>query len=100
MTEMTQYVHDYDLPRLQHAITVSCFLEGKAYDFYVSSVSKHPGHWTLKDLFLELFNACFPLDFCMRQRAQFNRCRQGDWSVRDFVYDLETLANTAGIWSE
>ncbi|KZT71104.1 hypothetical protein DAEQUDRAFT_779271, partial [Daedalea quercina L-15889] len=100
MTEMTQYIQDYDVPPEREASVVSRFLTGKAWVFYTSTVSKQPWKWSLKQLFEDLFNACFSLSHRMKSRDKFDKCRQGSRSVRDFVYELETLANTAGVWSE
>lgn len=62
MTEMTQYLEDYDVPRSRHAITVAHFLKDKAWTYYVSSMSRRPREWSLKRLFKGLFNVCFPLN--------------------------------------
>lgn len=63
MTEVTEYVRGYELEQKRHAITVSHFL----------------------------FNYCFPIDFRMKMRAKFNRCKQSDRTVRDFAHECFKL---------
>jgi hypothetical protein len=48
--------------------------------------------WTLKSVYEALFNYCFPPDFKLQLREQLTSVAQGKNDVRDFQWDLETLA--------
>ncbi|KAL7284496.1 hypothetical protein ACG7TL_001787 [Trametes sanguinea] len=89
--EMTAYIDGYQLPASRHAITISWFLTGKAYEFYLNTVSDRPRDWTLRGILIELFNYCFPIDFRQRMREKLARASQGNRSVREYVHELKGL---------
>jgi polyphosphate kinase 2 (PPK2 family) len=72
------------------------FLTGKAHDFYIRSVSHAPRKWRINAFFRALFNDCFPPNFLSIQCARWERCTQGNKTVRDFVYDIEEFENLLG----
>jgi len=83
-----------------HASTISNFLTGKAYTFWVNTVSNNPLEWTLEELFKELFNYCFPVDYRLQMREKLRNSYQGNRSVRDYVHELENLFLLVGFVSE
>ena len=45
---------------------------------------------------LGLFDYCFPVNFLGIQRKNSNQCRQGNRTVREFVYELNKLSMMVG----
>ncbi|OBZ62662.1 Retrovirus-related Pol polyprotein from transposon 17.6 [Grifola frondosa] len=89
--EATAYVDGYRIkPELQ-ASSISYFLNGKAYEFYINTVSENPRTWTLCKMFIELFNYCFPVNFRQRMQEKLDAAHQGKRTVREFVYELKGL---------
>ena len=82
------------------ASTVSRFLKDKAYDYYATTIARNPARWSLKDVFMGLFDYCFPLNFRLLQKKKLKHLRQGDRSIREYMYELEDLLMMAGIFSE
>lgn len=68
VTEATAYVHDGQVPRKHRVMKISEYLNGKAYQFYLSTVADSPFDWRLKQFFTELYNYCFPLTYQLDQR--------------------------------
>ncbi|KAI0629886.1 hypothetical protein C8Q77DRAFT_1220067 [Trametes polyzona] len=54
--EMMAYIDGYQLCPQRHTMTVFWFLSGKAYEFYLNTVSAQPHNWTLQHLLIEWFN--------------------------------------------
>ncbi|KAJ2966281.1 hypothetical protein NUW54_g13855 [Trametes sanguinea] len=81
--EMTAYIDGYQLPAERHALTISWFLKGKAYQFYLNTVSDSPRDWDLRRVMVGLYDYCFPLDHRQRMREKLSRTTQGNRSVRD-----------------
>ncbi|OCH83770.1 hypothetical protein OBBRIDRAFT_697230, partial [Obba rivulosa] len=100
MQQITDYLDGYDIHPSRQAVTVSNFLTDKAYEFYVVMVSRNPRVWTLRQLFIELFNYCFPVDFRMKMRQKLRKCYQKDKSVLEFIHELESLFMMAGVLFE
>ncbi|KAG6886500.1 hypothetical protein C0992_003704 [Termitomyces sp. T32_za158] len=69
---------------------------GKAYTFYTQRVSLNPEKWSLQKFFTELFNYCFPIDFCNQQCTKLHNFVQGNKSVREYVADLDELFTIVG----
>ncbi|PCH39191.1 hypothetical protein WOLCODRAFT_158730 [Wolfiporia cocos MD-104 SS10] len=76
MREMSEYIRGYKLKVSRHASTISHFLTGTAYEFFVNTVSKNARRWDMKAVFIELFNYCFPVDFRMRMREKLRKSYQ------------------------
>ncbi|KIO04012.1 hypothetical protein M404DRAFT_75386, partial [Pisolithus tinctorius Marx 270] len=72
----------------------------KAYEFYVREVSGDPYKWRLSDFFTELFNYCFPINFCLQQREKLQACYQNSKTVKNYVYELNELWNMIGEMDE
>lgn len=68
------------------------FMSGKASRFFMKHVATCQAAWTLKSLYEALFDYCFPEDFKESLRTRLLGARQGQRRVRDFVRDLEALA--------
>ncbi|KAI0922311.1 hypothetical protein AcV7_005875 [Taiwanofungus camphoratus] len=100
MREMAEYLDGYRVKASRQATTVSHFLTGTAYEFFVTSVSAEPAAWDLQKLFIELFNYCFPVDFRMKMRERLRRCYQREKTVREYIHELENLFLMAGVWSD
>jgi len=94
ITEGTVYVRDGHIPAKKHVFILSHYLTGRAHEFYTREVAGDPYQWRLPKFFKELFNYCFPIDFCMKQQRKLLKCYQNDRGVRDFLYDLNELWNT------
>ncbi|KAI0354118.1 hypothetical protein OH77DRAFT_1426529 [Trametes cingulata] len=69
LRQMSEYIAGYKVERSMHASTVSNFLTGNAYRFFVTTVSGSARKWNLRELFVELFNYCFPVDYRMSLKA-------------------------------
>ena len=76
------------------------FLSGRAYTFYTHEVSMHPKEWMLDKFFTQLFNYCFPVDFCNKQQKCLEQCQQGNYSVCDYIVDLTELFTIVGFYSK
>jgi hypothetical protein len=59
------------------------YLTGKAHEFYIREVAGDPYSWGLQEFFLELFNSCFPIDFCTKQHHKLGECLQWGRTVRN-----------------
>ncbi|KAJ3008448.1 hypothetical protein NUW54_g3152 [Trametes sanguinea] len=101
MRQTTEYLSAFDVEPGMLASHVSNFLKGNAYNFWVTTVeSKNPRKWSLKRLFVELFNYCFPPDYRLQMRERLRRSSQRERSVREYVHELESLFLTVGLVSE
>ncbi|PPQ76953.1 hypothetical protein CVT24_009215, partial [Panaeolus cyanescens] len=79
---------------------ISPFLEGKAYNFYLSHASASPESWTLSDFMDALFNHCFPPTFKSTLRNELKWENQGKRKVLEFVRDITVKLDTVGIEDE
>ncbi|KAI0328362.1 hypothetical protein GY45DRAFT_1355158 [Cubamyces sp. BRFM 1775] len=93
MRQMTEYIAGYQLARDMHASTVSNFLTGNAYRFFVTTVSNNPHKWRLRELFIELFNYCFPVDYRLQMHDRLRK-------LREYVHELESLFLMVGFVSD
>ena len=100
MRQMTEYLSAFEVEQGMIASHVSNFLTGDAYNFWVTTVSKAPRKWTLKQLFVELFNYCFPVDYRLRKLEELKHSRQRDKTVRQYVHELESLFLMVGFVSD
>ncbi|KAG5349855.1 hypothetical protein C0989_001595 [Termitomyces sp. Mn162] len=81
MTHCTSYVKYGLVQREQQVLVVSEFLTGRAWTFYSREASRAPEEWTLEQFFKELFNDCFPINYCNKQRNKLQHLRQGKMTV-------------------
>lgn len=83
MRQTVEYLTAFDVEPTMLASHVSNFLKGNAYNFWVTTVeSKAPRGWSLRKLFIELFNYCFPVDYRLQMREKLRSSEQGNRSVR------------------
>lgn len=73
MRQMTEYLSAFDIEPEMLASHVSNFLKGDAYNFWVTTVSKAPRKWTLRRLFVEMFNYCFPVNYRLQMQEKLRR---------------------------
>jgi hypothetical protein len=72
----------------RRVLTLSHFLEGKAYDFCMQKVAINEREWPLPRFFKELFNYCFPIDYQMQTRRKLARCLQGERTITEYSHEL------------
>ncbi|KAI0069500.1 hypothetical protein K474DRAFT_1610351, partial [Panus rudis PR-1116 ss-1] len=68
------------------------FMTGKPRSFFMKHVATHQKEWNTKLLYEALFDYCFPEDFKSELRDNLMSAKQDKQRVRDFVRDLENLA--------
>lgn len=76
---------------------VSYYLDGCALDFYNQVVSADEVTWGLEKFFVELFEFCFPTDFCNKQRKRLDRCFQGAKDIAGHFAEWSEIFNTIGL---
>ncbi|KAI0370441.1 hypothetical protein BV20DRAFT_1052472 [Pilatotrama ljubarskyi] len=59
-----------------------------------------PREWSLRDILVEVFNYCFPVDFRQRMRLHLKRVMQGSRPVHEFVHELQELFLMVGYLTE
>ena len=96
VTEATHYLDDGRVPERERVAKLARFLTAKAYDVYLRRVAYRPEDWELQEFFQALFDDCFPVNFLGIQRSNFDRCKQGNRTVREFVYELNELSMMVG----
>ncbi|OSX63619.1 hypothetical protein POSPLADRAFT_1093332, partial [Postia placenta MAD-698-R-SB12] len=99
LKQVTAYLTGYDVPKRQRVATLANFLGGRAYEFYVVSVSDRPEDWTVHQFFTELFNYCFPVTFHAKMRSRLCNCQQCERNVKEYVHELEGLFQLVGVLS-
>ncbi|KAG6886823.1 hypothetical protein C0992_002131 [Termitomyces sp. T32_za158] len=67
-----------------------------AWTFYSREASRAPEKWALEKFFKGLFNECFPINYCNKQRNKLQHLRQGKSTVRDYVGELQELFTIVG----
>ncbi|QRV82348.1 Transposon Ty3-G Gag-Pol polyprotein [Ceratobasidium sp. AG-Ba] len=66
-------------------------LKGKASAWYMAHVATNQRRYTMKKIYQELFDYCFPPDFIEKLRKQYERLRQNDLSVQDYFAKSDQL---------
>ncbi|KAI6010273.1 hypothetical protein EDC04DRAFT_2960670 [Pisolithus marmoratus] len=94
--EGTAYVKDRRVASKKCVFILSHYLTKKAHEFYVCEVSGDPYKWQLSDFFMELFNYCFPVNFCLLQREKLKSCYQNSKTVKEYLHNLNELWNMIG----
>ncbi|THH28476.1 hypothetical protein EUX98_g5724 [Antrodiella citrinella] len=95
--QITRLVEAYKLDNTQVAVTVSDYLKGDAYKFYANTIDiDNPSEWSLRDIFIGLFNYCFTMDFRVQQRDKLRTARQNGRTVREFAHELQDLFRMTG----
>ncbi|KIJ10527.1 hypothetical protein PAXINDRAFT_157582 [Paxillus involutus ATCC 200175] len=96
VTEGTAYVEAGQVKDWEQVFILSHYLKGRAHEFYVREVSADPYRWRLHEFFLEMFNACFPINYRTKQREKLKKSFQNERTVRDYVSELTELWNLIG----
>ncbi|EMD35121.1 hypothetical protein CERSUDRAFT_97042 [Gelatoporia subvermispora B] len=91
MEQSKEYLAGYRLSKKRYAFSLSHFTSGKAYSFYTLVVLGNPSEWSLHELFIGLFNYCFPADFHDRMRDKLDNFSQGNMSVREYSHELQRM---------
>jgi hypothetical protein len=68
---------------------LSQFLEGKAYQFYMTNASSSRPIMNLQDFYKALMNHCFPPNFMQRERECYEMFAQRDLDVQTYLNELE-----------
>ncbi|KZV59567.1 hypothetical protein PENSPDRAFT_546599, partial [Peniophora sp. CONT] len=84
------------IPRRMQMLIIRDFLSGRALDFYMREVSRHPETWMFKRFIQELFNYCFPENFRTVQRERFQSYAQRQHEIHEYRRELERLADSVG----
>ncbi|EJD37049.1 hypothetical protein AURDEDRAFT_173897 [Auricularia subglabra TFB-10046 SS5] len=94
-----QWCFEVDLWKEMNALDIkwvipllSSFLADKAARWYMNNVVLSDEEWTLRRVYDEIFDHCFPTDFKMLLRKKFTHATQGNRNVREFARDLKVLA--------
>ncbi|EJD34037.1 hypothetical protein AURDEDRAFT_176902 [Auricularia subglabra TFB-10046 SS5] len=66
-------------------------LKGKALKWYMHFVARHPDRWTVDQIYMALFEHCFPSDFHANLRDKLMKSKQYGRTVKEFAQDLENL---------
>lgn len=64
--------------------------------FFMREVAMTNRKWDVDDFLTKLFDHCFPPNFRTGQRVKLTECRQSGRSVRDWVFELQGLADSVG----
>ena len=101
MKEGMNYLEDAKVKPKRHVYVLSHYITGRAYDFYTQKVAQTEEKWTVDRFFSEMFNYCFPSNYCMKMRAKLEKLtQQHNQTVIEYVYELEELFNLIGGISE
>jgi hypothetical protein len=85
--ETTNCEKDGRVRKWRQVFMIMRYLTGNAYECYIRKVAYNSEDWSLNGFFQELFDYCFPVNFLGIQRKNFNHCRQGTRTIREFAYE-------------
>ncbi|KAJ6632422.1 hypothetical protein B0H10DRAFT_2206781 [Mycena sp. CBHHK59/15] len=85
------------VPAKDQVYFISYYLDRKALDFYNQIVVIDEGSWDLNRFFVELFEFCFPVDFCNKQCKRLDRCFQYSKGVAAHIAEWSEIYNTIGL---
>ncbi|EJD49909.1 hypothetical protein AURDEDRAFT_160931 [Auricularia subglabra TFB-10046 SS5] len=71
---------------------LSGFLSDKALHWYMNNIVMSKEKWTMRKIYDELFDYCFPSDFKLMLRKRFAQLTQGQRDVREFARDIQVLS--------
>ncbi len=91
INQAQDYLDGYRVKPRKHGSVIARFLDGRAHEFYVNTVSRNPREWPFKKILVGLFNYCFPINFRQKTREKLRNIRQAGRSVQTYVYELENL---------
>ncbi|KAI1786252.1 hypothetical protein LXA43DRAFT_898365, partial [Ganoderma leucocontextum] len=85
------YLDGYRVKPKRHGAVISRFLEGRAHEFYVNTISRNPREYPFKNILVGLFNYCFPINFRQKTREKLRNMRQNGRSIQTYTYEIENL---------
>lgn len=91
-----KYLKAAFVDRRRQVSKMQYLLTGKARKYYLGSVAGKEKQWTLDELFVALFNYCFPANFRTQQRERFASYKQLGLSVKEFQTKLRSMAESIG----
>ncbi|KAF8837040.1 hypothetical protein BDN67DRAFT_909987, partial [Paxillus ammoniavirescens] len=91
MTKGTAYIEASQVKSWEQVFILS---------IYIQEVSHMLHKWWLRDFFLDMFNYCFPINYCMKQCEKLKRAFQNEHTIRDYMSELNELWNLIGDISE
>ncbi|KAI0370089.1 hypothetical protein BV20DRAFT_944780, partial [Pilatotrama ljubarskyi] len=94
--EAKSFLNGYNVEPQDHALRISHYLTGRAWDYYLNTVMNTASTWDIDRLLQGLFDYCFPVDYRQRQRERLESARQNGRSVKEFVHELTGLYSVLG----
>ncbi|TDL28990.1 hypothetical protein BD410DRAFT_698689, partial [Rickenella mellea] len=96
--EAMQYMKQGHVRPKHRVSRLKKYLSDRAANFFMTEVAVNASNtaWTLPMFLRELFNYCFPPNFRNVRRHRFNECAQRGRTVRDYLRDLQDIANSVG----
>ncbi|KIY50309.1 hypothetical protein FISHEDRAFT_39742, partial [Fistulina hepatica ATCC 64428] len=98
--ETNQYLEDGNVRPHRQVDIAARFVSGKAQEFYVQNILLSGEHWLLDQWYEELFDFCFPINYCDTSRTNLRRCYQNGRDVREYFYELNRYWNALGETTE
>ncbi|THV05341.1 hypothetical protein K435DRAFT_575059, partial [Dendrothele bispora CBS 962.96] len=80
----------------RQVFTISRFLKGTAWEFYLNTVAGNVYSWNLETFWVELLNYCFPTNYIGKLRKDIDRCYQNSRNVKTYIHELQELFNLVG----
>ncbi|THU82458.1 hypothetical protein K435DRAFT_608516, partial [Dendrothele bispora CBS 962.96] len=80
----------------RQVFTISRFLKGTAWEFYLNTVAGNVYSWNLETFWVELLNYCFPTNYIGKLRKDIDRCYQNSRNIKTYVHELQELFNLVG----
>ncbi|PIL26324.1 hypothetical protein GSI_12080 [Ganoderma sinense ZZ0214-1] len=97
ISQAQDYLDGYRVKPRKHGSVIARFLDGRAHEFYVNTVSRNSKEWPFKKILVGLFNYCFPINFRQKMREKLRNIRQNGQSVQTYTYELENLFLVLGM---
>ncbi|KAJ8080575.1 hypothetical protein PM082_017409 [Marasmius tenuissimus] len=91
-----RYMIDGNVPIERQVDIMTNDLEGIAYNFVERLCGNEPENWTLNDVFIELYNHIFPLNYQSEQCKKLKNHTQNGRRVRTYFASFEELCDTIG----
>ena len=99
--QMSDYLGGYCVRSHNHPSMLACFLQGHVHEFYVNTILCNPCTYQFKDIFIRLFNYCFPINFHQKMHEKLKNTHQHGPSIQSYSYEMENLFLILGMdWNE
>ncbi|KDQ22484.1 hypothetical protein PLEOSDRAFT_1087106 [Pleurotus ostreatus PC15] len=96
MRESVNFLEDAQVEPSKQIRMVARYTEGKAHTYYLNVIADHEEEWSLEDYFRDIFDACFPSNFCESQRRRLYRFRRDTLTVKEYVAELTEIVDLVG----